>query len=165
MWMDRPSTLGHFRYEAADTTLKRRPRPKHVLQLVLYSDLLTEVQGVAPEFTHVELGTGERATLRLADYAYYARAARARLEGFVADPGPTRPVPCADCSFCRCAERCESVWQVEDSLFNVANISRTQVEKLEAAGVTTMAVLASVDHPVGGMAENIRLRLVTQARM
>ena len=44
------STLGPWRYEVADTKLKRRPHPKHVLQLVLYSDLLTEIQGVAPEF-------------------------------------------------------------------------------------------------------------------
>ena len=89
--VDRPSALGPFSYEVADTKLKRRPHPKHVLQLVLYSDLLTEVQGVAPEFAHVELGDGTRATLRLADYAAYARMARARLEGFVADPPPTRP--------------------------------------------------------------------------
>jgi len=67
--VERPSALGPFSYEVADTKLKRRPHPKHVLQLVLYSDLLTEVQGVAPEFAHVELGTGERATLRLADYS------------------------------------------------------------------------------------------------
>ena len=67
--VERPSALGPFSYEVADTKLKRQPHPKHVLQLVLYSDLLTEIQGVAPEFAHVELGTGERATLRLADYA------------------------------------------------------------------------------------------------
>lgn len=77
--VDKASALGPFSYEVADTKLKRTPHPKHVLQLVLYSDLLTEVQGVAPEFAHVELGTGARAILRLADYAHYARAARARL--------------------------------------------------------------------------------------
>src|SRR5690606_27875323 len=71
--VDRPSALGAFSYEVADTKLKRRPHPKHVLQLVLYSDLLTEVQGVAPEFAHVELGDGTRATFRLSDYAAYAR--------------------------------------------------------------------------------------------
>jgi uncharacterized protein len=163
--VDRPSALGPFSYEVADTKLKRRPHPKHVLQLVLYSDLLTEVQGVAPEFAHVELGTGARATLRLADYSHYARAARARLEAFVADPLPTRPVPCADCGLCRWADHCESVWQAEDSLFNVANISRGQVKKLEAAGITTMAALAERDRPVQGMAEGTRLRLVTQARL
>ncbi|WP_347268600.1 TM0106 family RecB-like putative nuclease [Paracoccus sp. (in: a-proteobacteria)] len=163
--VERPSALGDFSYEVADTKLKRRPHPKHVLQLVLYSDLLTEIQGVAPEFAHVELGDGTRATLRLADYAAYARMARARLEGFVADPQPTRPTPCADCGLCRWGDHCAGVWQTEDSLFNVANISRGQVKKLEAAGVRTMEALASLDHPIRGMAENTRLRLVTQARL
>lgn len=163
--VERPSNLGDFSYEVADTKLKRRPHPKHVLQLVLYSDLLTEVQGVAPEFAHVELGDGTRATLRLADYSAYARMARARLEGFVANPTPTRPIPCADCGLCRWADHCESVWQTEDSLFNVANISRGQVKKLEAAGIATMEALAKLDHPVRGLAENTRLRLTMQARL
>jgi predicted RecB family nuclease len=91
MRVDRPSALGAFSYEVADTKLKRKPHPKHVLQLVLYSDLLTKIQGVAPDHAHVELGTGERATLRLADYAHYARAARARLEAFVRDPHSQMP--------------------------------------------------------------------------
>lgn len=163
--VERPSALGAFSYEVADTKLKRRPHPKHVLQLVLYSDLLTEIQGVAPEFAHVELGDGTRATLRLADYAAYARMARARLESFVGAPTSTRPIPCADCGLCRWADHCESVWQAEDSLFNVANISRGQVKKLEAAGIATMEALANLDHPVRGMAENTRLRLITQARL
>lgn len=163
--VERPSALGPFSYEVADTKLKRRPHPKHVLQLVLYSDLLTEVQGVAPEFAHVELGDGSRATLRLANYAAYARMARARLEGFVADPQPTRPTPRPDCGLCRWGDHCAGVWQAEDSLFNIANISRGQVKKLEAAGVRTMEALASLDHPIRGMAENTRLRLVTQARL
>lgn len=163
--VERPSALGAFSYEVADTKLKRRPHPKHVIQLVLYSDLLTEVQGVAPEFAHVELGDGTRATLRLADYSAYARMARARLEGFVANPTPTRPIPCADCGLCRWADHCESVWQTADSLFNVANISRGQVKKLEAAGIATMEALANLDYPVRGMAENTRLRLITQARL
>lgn len=163
--VDRPSALGPFSYEVADTKLKRRPHPKHVLQLVLYSDLLTDIQSVAPEFAHVELGDGTRATLRLSDYAAYARMARARLEGFVADPQPTRPIPCTDCGLCRWGDHCADIWDAEDSLFNVANISRGQAKKLEAAGTRTMEALASLDHPIRGMAENTRLRLVTQARL
>lgn len=163
--VDRPSALGSFSYEVADTKLKRRPHPKHVLQLVLYSDLLTEIQGTAPEFAHVELGDGIRATLRLSCYAAYARMARARLEGFVADLPPTRPIPCADCGLCRWGDHCAEVWQAEDSLFNVANVSRGQVKKLEAAGIETMEALASLDLPIRGMAENTRMRLVSQARL
>ena len=163
--VESPSALGSFSYEVTDTKLKRRTDPKHVLQLVLYSDLLAEVQGVVPEFAHVELGDGTRAQLRIADYAAYARMARKRLEAFVADPQPTRPVPCADCGLCRWADHCNSVWQAEDSLFNVANISRGQVKKLEAADVQTLEALSKLDHPVRGMAENSLACLITQANL
>jgi uncharacterized protein len=163
--VDRPSHLGPFSYEVADTKLKRRPHPKHVLQLVLYSDLLTEIQGIAPEYAHVELGGGTRASLRLSDYFAYARMARERLERFVSNPEPTRPTPCADCSLCRWGDHCAQVWDTEDSLFNVANISRGQVKKLEAQGIRTMEALANLDQPVRGMTENTRHRLVTQARL
>lgn len=163
--VEKPSALGSFSYEVTDTKLKRRLHPNYVLQLVLYSDLLTEIQGVAPEFAHVELGDGARATLRLSDYVAFARMARARLEGFVADRQPTRPIPCADCGLCRWADHCESVWQAEDSLFNVANISRGQVKKLEASGVNTMEALSALDDPIRSMAEHTWQRLVTQARL
>ncbi len=163
--VERPSALGPFSYEVADTKLKRQPHPKHVLQLVLYSDLLTEIQGVAPEFAHVELGTGQRATLRLADYAHYARAARARLEAFAAEPATTRPVPCSDCALCRWADHCSSVWDAEDSLFNVANIAKGQVKKLEAAGISTMAGLATHAGSIRGMANETLEKLRTQARL
>jgi len=163
--VERPSALGPFSYEVADTKLKRSPHPKHVLQLVLYSDLLTDVQGTAPEFAHIELGTGQRTLLRLADYTHYARAARARLETFVANPEPTRPIPCSDCGLCRWADHCAGVWRSEDSLFNVANISRGQVKKLETAGIKTMEALASLDRPVRGMADQTRMRLAVQAQL
>lgn len=163
--VDRPSKLGDFSYEVADTKLKRRPHPKHVLQLVLYSDLLAEIQGVAPEFAHVELGDGSRATLRLADFSAYARLARLRLETFKNAPKPTRPEPSPECNLCRWADHCQSVWIAEDSLFNVANITKGQVKKLEGAGVTTMAELAGHGGPIRGMASATFEKLRAQARL
>src|SRR3546814_6229268 len=97
------------------------------------------------------MGDGSRARLRLTDYQAYARNARRRLEDVVENPAPTRPIPCADCALCRWGDHCESVWQAEDSLFNVANITRPQVKKLEAAGIRTMEALAGHDHPVRGL--------------
>lgn len=163
--VDRPSKLGNFSYEVADTKLKRRPHPKHVLQLVLYSDLLAEIQGVAPGFAHVELGNGTRATLRLADYSAYARLARSRLEAFVVAPKPTRPEPSPECGLCRWADHCESVWATEDSLFNVANITRGQVKKLEASDVKTLAQLGEHGGSIRGMAVNTFEKLRAQARL
>src|SRR3546814_9659016 len=85
------------------------------------------------------------------DYALYSRGARAKLEAFVASPVPTRPIPCADCSLCRWADHCDAVFTSQDSLFQVANITRGQVKKLEASGIETMAALARHDGPVRGV--------------
>lgn len=163
--VDTPSALGPFSYEVADTKLKRKPDPKHLLQLVLYSDLLAPLQGRMPERAHVLLGDGTRATFRLAEYADYARGARTRLERFVQAPWPTRPVPCSACDLCRWREHCAAIWDVEDSLFRVAGISRSQVGKLEAAGITTMQALADLEGRVPRLADPTLDRLRLQARL
>src|SRR3546814_12795261 len=123
------------------------------------------MQGTPPDYCQVELGDGSRARLRLADYQAYARIARRRLEDFVENPAPTRPIPCADCALCRWGDHCESVWQAEDSLFNVANITRPPVKKLEAAGIRPMTALDGHDHPVIGLAETKRPRPEHQDRL
>lgn len=163
--VEKPSALGAFSYEVADTKLKRKAAPGHILQLVLYSDLLAAVQGVGPEHAHIELGTGERFSFRLVEYAAYARLARRRLETFVAAPPQTRPVPCAACDLCRWREHCAGVWEAEDSLFRVAGITKGQVIKLEAAGVTTMAALAGRKDRVPRLAQATLEKLTTQARL
>ena len=161
--VDKPSKLGPYSYEVADTKLKRKPHPKHILQLVLYSDLLAELQGVEPDHAHVELGTGDRWTFRLSDYAAYARESRQRLEEFVATRPASRPVPCNDCGLCPWSEHCEGVWDQEDSLFTVANISKSQVKKLEGGGVSTLEALAKMNKPVPHLAATTFARLKTQA--
>ena len=163
--VETPSDLGAFSYEVTDTKLKRRPSPKHVLQLVVYSDLLARIQGVEPQYAHVQLGNGNRETLRLSDFSAYARGARTRLEAFVSAPALTRPVPCSDCDLCRWGDHCAGVWNSEDSLFTVANISKGQVKKLEKAGIRTMAALAGHSGVLRGMAPGTLERLQVQARL
>jgi predicted RecB family nuclease len=161
----RPSKLGDFSYEVIDTKLKRTPEPKHVLQLVVYSDLLAQVQGTEPEHIHIVLGDGRRVTLRLADYASYARHLRGRLEKFVVKPGPTRPEPVAACDLCRWREYCAQEWDATDSVCLVAGIRKDQRLKLDAAGVTTLAGLAAHKGSVAKLATEPLAKLRTQARL
>src|SRR3546814_726830 len=58
-----PSGLGAFSYEVADTKLSRSPKPKHLIQMGVYADILTREQGTAPERMHVVLGDGTVATV------------------------------------------------------------------------------------------------------
>ena len=157
------SDLGPYSYEVTDTKLKRKPAPGHVLQLVLYSDLLAELQGHAPLYTHVQLGTGERVSFRLSEYSDYARLARQRLEEFARLPPQTRPVPCSLCDLCRWRVQCANQWQEEDSLFLTAGITKSQVAKLEAAGIETMSSLAGLSRRVPRLADATTEKLRTQA--
>ena len=160
-----PSELGTFSYEVADTKLKRKPAPGHVFQLVLYSDLLSQVQGRAPERAHIQLGTGERTSFRLSEYSDYARLARDRLEDFVQTPPQTRPVPCSHCDLCRWRVRCAGEWQETDSLYLTAGVTRSQVAKLEAAGIETMRMLAQHEGSVPRLADATAEKLRIQGRL
>jgi predicted RecB family nuclease len=163
--VERPSMLGTWSYEVVDTKLKRKPDPKHVLQLCLYSDLLAEVQGVAPEAAHLQLGDGSRFTVRLAEVSAYARHARRMLEAFLAERPEARPEPVAACGLCLWNNHCAERWEAEDSLALVAGISRSQRQKLEAANVTTMGALAERAERVPKMATETQRKLVAQARL
>jgi uncharacterized protein len=72
--VDRPSLLGDWSYEVADTKLARRVKAAALLQMCVYSDRLEQLQGVAPEAMYVVTGDGKRHPHRLADYAAYYRS-------------------------------------------------------------------------------------------
>ncbi len=60
-------------YEPVDTKLSRSAKPGHVLQLCFYAEQVERITGRMPELMHVELGTGERETFRVAEYMSYFR--------------------------------------------------------------------------------------------
>lgn len=165
--IDKPSKLGNYSYEVVDTKLKRTPDPKHILQLVVYSDLLGDIQGLQPEYGHLQLGGGDRSTHRLAEYADYVRQLRERLTQFTEKPEETIPRRCFQCDLCRWRNRCNAQWENEDSLYMVAGIREQQVVRLEKAGIKTMAALAKVKKrkKVPKMAPETLQNLHTQAQL
>ena len=165
--IETPSSLGNYSYEVVDTKLKRVPDPKHILQLVVYSDLLGDIQGLQPEYAHLQLGRGDRSTHRLAEYADYVRQLRERLTQFVGSPKETSPRRCAQCDLCRWRNRCNAQWEKDDSLYMVAGIREQQVVRLENAGIKTMAALAKVrkHSKVPKMAPETFQNLHTQAHL
>ncbi len=163
----KPSLLGSYSYEVVDTKLKRTPAPKHILQLVIYSDLLGHIQGLQPEYGHLQLGGGNRSTHRLSEYTDYVRQLRERLTHFVENPEDTIPRRCSECDLCRWRDRCNAEWERKDSLYLVAGIRGQQVTRLEEAGITTMEALAGVEKYdlVPKMAPQTLANLHTQARL
>ncbi|HSH46964.1 MAG TPA: hypothetical protein VK966_14050, partial [Longimicrobiales bacterium] len=77
---DTPSDLGDWSYEVVDTKLAREAKGGALLQVLLYAELLADVQGRAPAHVRIALGGPEarEAVFRVADYAAYFRSVRER---------------------------------------------------------------------------------------
>jgi predicted RecB family nuclease len=130
-------------YEALDTKLARKGKPSHILQLLFYDGELERIQGPAdpPRQIHVLLGNLEQQSFEPREFAAYYRRVRSRLREFVDDPPPTEPYPNDHCPMCDFRPVCEAWWEEVDHLSRVAGLYRTQIERLAAAGITTLTQL------------------------
>ena len=149
--VDRPSGLGGWSYEVLDTKLARRAKGEALLQLLLYSDLLAQAQGIEPELMHLALGGGgseNPASFRVAEYAAYYRAVRRRFEAHAASPPDTYPEPVEHCGICEWQQSCAERRRADDHLSLVAGITRGQRGRLVEREVTTMAALGALRLPV-----------------
>ena len=141
--VDEPSELGAWSYEAWDTKLARSAKPAAVLQLVFYSQEIGRIQGRLPERLHVVPGTGVVETYRPGDFDAFFRTAQRRLAAHLeSPPAELYPWPCDHCSRCDFIPVCAERWKDDDHLTLVASIRRDQVERLNRAGVETLAGLA-----------------------
>lgn len=181
---DRPSNLGSWSYDVADTKLARRVKAAAILQMCVYADLLERLQGVPPETVSVVTGDGVAHPHRLEDYAAYYRAAKARFEerlaaeaavrageGSVAGSGgaaePTYPEPVDHCRVCPWWSVCVDRRRADDHLSIVAGATRTTRRKLVAAGVPTLTALAHLpaDEAVPKMTPRVLTRVRRQAAL
>jgi predicted RecB family nuclease len=144
--VERPSELGSFSYEVADTKLARRVKPYFLLQLCFYSELIQAIQGTAPEWMHVVLGTRESRAFRVAEFAAYYRSIKHGFESIVdAGLSSTYPEPVEHCTLCRWEEHCVAQREGDDHLSLVARIQRSQITRLVEQGIATVTQLAAAE--------------------
>ena len=166
--VEKPSALGSWSYEVADTKLARSAKPKHVLQLCLYSQMVAREQGLMPTKAHVVLGDGVQFSFPLTDYVHYCEASKKRFLSFMGnDARETFAEPCEHCGMCRWSGRCEHEWEDADHLSLVARLASPQARKLRSAGVTTLRGLAELaaDSTVPKFQPETLARLRDQARL
>ena len=147
-----PSLWGKWSYEIYDCKLARETRAVTILQLALYSELLSEIQGEKPEFMYV-VPPGNAFTAevhRYADYAAYYRYVKARLEKVCEDERgfTTYPEPCAHCEICVWYRECDAKRRGDDHLSLVAGLTRLQRKQLTSWQTGTVAKLAALPLPL-----------------
>ncbi len=171
---ERPSpAFGSWSYDVADTKLARAVKTGAILQLCVYAGLLTQVQGIPPEWLTVVTGDREEHRYRADDFAAYFRYIRARFEARIArdaaDPAgaQTYPNPVDHCRVCAWSPTCIQRRRDDDHLSIVAGMRRVDTERLTQAGIPTLADLAATpeDLEVAGVAGSTLRRLRNQARL
>lgn len=145
--VDTPSQLGDWSYEVVDAKLATVTRAGTILQLCVYSELVAELQGLAPEYAYVVAPQHafEPERYRLADYTAYYRFVKRGLTAALANRDlPTYPEPVMFCEVCAWWQPCNERRRADDHLTFVAGISRTQIRELASKGVVTLAGLGAL---------------------
>lgn len=153
--VERPSNLGGWSYEIADTKLARETRAGTILQLGLYSELLGEAQGLRPEHFYVVTpdALAPVRTYRVDDYAAYFRLIRRQMLATVAldserVAADNYPEPVEHCEICHWQPDCIHKRRADDHLSLVYGITRTQRRELEARAIGTLTALAGMTVPL-----------------
>ncbi|HET9393084.1 MAG TPA: TM0106 family RecB-like putative nuclease [Candidatus Rubrimentiphilum sp.] len=138
-----PCARWAWSYEVIDTKLALHPKPYFLIQLCNYSEHLQRIQGTAPEFGYIILGSGEQARFRLNDYAAYYRHVKSSFLESMESGLDVYPTECAHCSICPWNAQCAKRRDDDDHLSLVAGMRSDQVAKFHASGITTLAGLAA----------------------
>jgi uncharacterized protein len=150
--VEAPSVLGSWSYEPVDTKLARETKAGSVLQLCLYSDLLRETQGCAPEFMHIvrPWSDFEPQSYRFSDYAAYFRKVQRGLATSITAVSneATYPDPQEHCDICRWERTCDQRRRDDDHLCLVAGISKLQISELGDHRIKTLGALAGTPIPL-----------------
>lgn len=159
------SELGNYHYEVWDTKLASKVKPYFVVQLCCYAEMLEHLQGIKPKRIVVALGNGTNKELSTEDYFYYYLSLK---EQFLASQNSfdiTSMIDPADSkSYGHWSSYAEQTLAERDHLSLIANISRSQIKKLNYAGITTCTELAQFkEDRVSGVNQMILDRLKSQA--
>jgi predicted RecB family nuclease len=177
MRVERPSALGPWSYEVADTKLARHVKAGAILQVCSYVEQVTRVQGVEPEHLHIVLGGSARAveSFRVADFMAYFRRVKTDFEAAASAGAPayppteTYPEPVEHCLVCRWRPLCRDRRRSDDDLSLVAGIAARQRRALKDRSVPTRRGLAGLElplvPPLEGTSREALARVREQARI
>ena len=161
------SKLGDFHYEVWDTKLSKKTKPYFAIQLCCYAEMLEQEQGISSERVAVVLGNNEIVPLKVRNYAaYYASLKSSFLDFQESWSVDQLPDPADSSSFDRWSKYAEKLLAERRHLSLVANISRTQIKRLESVDITTIDDLAETHlDVVPKINQDIFERLKAQAKI
>lgn len=139
------SEFGDYYYEVWDTKLAKSTRPYFVVQLCTYSWMLELLQGRLPDEIVIVLGDRTEDRMRIVGpMAYFHELKKEFLAAQSAFTGKDEemPNPTFTSDFGRWGRYAKIWMESSDSLSVIANIRKSQIQKLHAADIRTLQGLA-----------------------
>jgi predicted RecB family nuclease len=166
----KPSTLGSWSYEVLETKLAQSTKAGALIQLCFYSDLLSQIQKLQPDWMHVVLGSGGNSEkYAVAQYIAYFRKIKTDFDEACAKRANTYPEPTEHCDVCSWFPVCDKQRRTDDHISFVSGITRNQRKVLATQNVTTLAGLAQLDidrdPKIDGIGNSTLLRIQQQANL
>lgn len=163
------SELGEHHYEPWDTKLALSVKPYFMIQLCCYAELLETIQGRRPSNVGVILGDQQREQHRTTDFFFaYNAIKEAFLEQMAGDfsAEAASPVPEAGAEHRPFNDFVDEHLIQIDHLSQVAGITRRQIDRLAAVGISTMTELADCKAAkIPGLQDELLERLKEQAKL
>jgi predicted RecB family nuclease len=163
------SKFGNWSYEIQDTKLAQQTRAATILQLCLYSDLLSTLQRVVPQAMYVVKPGDDFPTEKywFWDFQAYYRLSKSNYENIASEPRQTYPEEVEHCGICNWWSLCDKKRHEDDHLSLVAGMRNAQVQELKNQKLQTLKSFAEatvLERPSRGNLDSL-MRRQAQARV
>jgi predicted RecB family nuclease len=157
------SALGDWHYVVWDTKLSSAVKPAYLLQMCCYAEMLAPIQQRLPATLTVALGNGDDQPFKTSDYLSYYQCIKAEfLQSQARFDSAAQPDPADSDTWGRWSDYANGLLLERDHLIQVANIRKSQIGKLNAAGIATMRQLAAL--PLGSAIKGINPPVLARLR-
>ena len=155
------SKLGDYHYEVWDTKLSKKMKPYFAIQLCCYAEMLENLQGIKPKNLAIVLGDKKIIRLRTNDYFAYYHALKSSFILFNENWLPNnQPNPADTRTHGRWSEYAKKILENRRHLSLIANITQSQIKRLENAGINTIDDAANLlPRSIPKLSEDISERL------
>ena len=161
------SLLGDYHYEVWDTKLSKKMKPYFAIQLCCYAEMLESEQGLRPEKVAIVLGDKKVNHLRVQDYFSYYSTLKSTFISFHNNwKIDNQPDPAESTSHGRWSQYAKNILAERRHLSLIANITKTQIKRLETVGINTIDDIANTSlKVVPKLNREIFERLKSQAEL
>ena len=164
------SKFGDWSYEVQDTKLAQQTRASAILQLCLYTELVSVMQESVPENMYIVKPGSDfpDEKYRYAEFQSYYHLVKKNFERVMAGPAlSTYPEPAEHCGICRWWQQCDKRRHEDDHLSLVAGIRSLHIVELQRQKIETLEQFAhaeTLEKPERGNRETF-IRKQSQAKI